>query len=362
MSIVNENNPTSDGEQLFRGASQDEWGALFESAALFERLEPWNWIQPLDFFGVQLADEEIAFVSIMGAGLPHHACFAFYGWQAFRTVGELIRQRRLTIRDLIETKALQLTYVEAGELGPLDLAIATFGGAKIATEPSDQPVAVFREHRPGYMPWLLEGAQVGRFSQILRQTIGVAMRLESDPELLRSGRANTIFVRQCDSAGTWHDQWLEPPAKHMANKPPVPDQDQIEKVAKLPCRPQKVQFDLALSQATVGDPGSRLRTTYLLAAFDSERGDCLGADVILPTDGIDEMWRSVPDRFLALCLHAGTRPREVEVRTDKMMGTLRPLLGELPIKLTFRSELSHYESFLEGMNRVSTTEESESDE
>jgi len=111
-----------------------------------------------------------------------------------------------------------------------------------------------------------------------------------------------------------------------------------------------VQFDLSLTRATVGEKGSRIRTTYLLAAFDSEDGRCIGADVILPTDGIPAMWRSVPDRLLAICLHAGTRPREIEVCSEQMMETLRPLLGKLPIRLTFRRNLPHFQAFIDNMD------------
>ena len=34
------------------------------------------------------------------------------------------------------------------------------------------------------------------------------------------------------------------------------------------------------------------------------------------------------------------------------MSVLRPLLGQLPIKLTLRGSLTHFQTFLEGMNKI----------
>ena len=99
----------------------------------------------------------------------------------------------------------------------------------------------------------------------------------------------------------------------------------------------------------------RLSKTMIQAVWQS-----LGqADVIMPVDGLAAMWRSVPDRFLNLCLHAGSRPREIEVASEQMMETLRPLLGHLPFKLTLRLRLPHFQNFLEEMNTLTHSKEHE---
>ena len=188
-------------------------------------------------------------------------------------------------------------------------------------------------------------------AELLRQAVGVAMRRESDPDLLNPPEPGMIWVRGRSAAGAWREAWLPlPPATALA--PQALDADKLARAAALPCQPSRVEFDLALSRATIGEPGNRLRTTYLLAAVDSESGSCIGADIILPTEGVASMWRSVPNRLLDLCFHIGGRPREIEVASDRMMEALRPLLGRLPLKLTFRGALPHFQTLLEGMGQA----------
>jgi hypothetical protein len=335
-------------EQLLHGTPLAAWRRLVESARLFEQLAPWGWISPSQFIGLRFAaDTPIAFVSIMGAQLPTHCCFAYLGWEALATIQEQMQAQQLSIRDLIETPALQVNFPEASTLDPKDLAI--LAACPLPLDKSTR-APLFRSHRPGFLPWILDTDEVHLMTEILRQTAGVAMRSETDPALLEPPEPGLVLVRSHNAAGAWVEEWLPCPARAEFDRPPVLDVAKLAQVAALRCGPARVQFDLSLTRATVGEKGSRIRTTYLLAAFDSEDGRCIGADVILPTDGIPAMWRSVPDRLLAICLHAGTRPREIEVCSEQMMETLRPLLGKLPIRLTFRRNLPHFQAFIDNMD------------
>jgi hypothetical protein len=340
---------------LIHGTPVAAWRRLIGSARLFEQLAPWGWISASQFFGLQFAaDTPIAFVSIMGAQLPTRSCFAFLGWEALATIQEQMQARMLSIRDLIEAPALQVNFPEVGEIGPDDRAILKACQWPL-TEQGHAPL--FRSHRPGFLPWLLDTDEVRLMTEILRQTAGVAMRIESEPALFEPPEPGQILVRSHNAAGAWVEEWLPCPSRAEYEKPPALDAARLSQVAQLPCSPARVQFDLSLTRATVGEKGSRIRTTYLLAAFDSEDGRCIGADVILPADGIPAMWRSVPDRLLAICLHAGARPREIEVCSEQMMETLRPLLGKLPIRLTFRGSLPHFQAFVDNMDRATRPQE-----
>ena len=95
-----------------------------------------------------------------------------------------------------------------------------------------------------------------------------------------------------------------------------------------------------------------------MAAFDSRNGRCIGADVIMPIDGLATMWRSVPTgSSISACTRACTA--RIEVASEQMMETLRPLLGHLPFKLTLRLRLPHFQNFLEEMNTLTHSKEQE---
>ena len=338
------------------GVSAADWRALCDSARLLQHLAPWTWMEPSRMFGLSLPGSiQIVFVSIMGGGENQKpAVFAYLGWEAFTHIRERMAARNLTIRDLIETPALQLTFVTATDIGDDDRSILACAGLGI---PLPERVPVFRSHRTGYLPWLLNAEEVRTLNAILRQVAGVVMRGETDPDLLTPTNPDLIRVLGPDAAGLWQEEWHPVPPASAFERPAPPDAAKLTHVAALPTSHARIQFDLALSRATVGEAGQRLRTTYLMAAFDSQNGKCIGADVIMPVEGLAAMWRSVPDRFLNLCLHAGSRPCEIEVASEQMMETLRPLLGRLPFKLTLRLRLPHFQAFLEEMNNLKRPEE-----
>ncbi len=335
-----------------------DWRHLCDSASMLQHLEPWKWMAPDRMFGISLPGAgQIAFVSIMGGvGTQNQAVFAFSGWEAFAHIRERMEARILAVRDLIETPALQMSIVDAADTGADDRAILECGGL---ADPLPERVPVFRSHRTGFLPWLLNAFEVRTLAAILRQTAGVAMRCESGTDLLTPPKPDLIRVLGPDAAGHWQEEWHPVPRASEFEHPVPPDPDKLAQVAALPPDPECVQFDLALSGATVGRAGERLRTTYLMAAFDSRNGKCVGADVIMPVEGLAAMWRSVPGRFLDLCIHAGSRPREIEVASGQMMESLRPLLGRLPVKLTLRLRLPHFQAFLEKMNNTRRSEETE---
>lgn len=340
------------------GVPATEWRSLCDSARLLQHLAPWKWMEPSRMFGLSLSDsDQIVFISIMGGGEnQNRAVFAFLGWEAFTHIRRRMADKNLTIRDLIETPALQVTFVDAEDAGDSDRAILECGGMG---NPLPEIVPLFRIHRTGYLPWLLNADEVRTLRTILRQVAGVVMRAESEPELLAPPGPEQIPVFGTDAAGHWRGEWQPVPPASEFDSPVQIDAVKVAQVAALPPGNARIQFDLALSRATVGQAGQPLRTTYLMAAFDSRNGRCIGADVIMPIDGLATMWRSVPDRFLNLCLHAGSRPREIEVASEQMMETLRPLLGHLPFKLTLRLRLPHFQNFLEEMNTLTHSKEQE---
>lgn len=334
------------------------WRELCDSARMLQRLAPWKWMEPDRMFGLSLPGSvQIFFVSIMGGdSASNQAVFAFSGWEAFAHIRERLEARSLTIHDLIETPALQMSLVPEADIADADRSILACVGLD---SPLPERVPVFRSHRTGFLPWLLNAAEARNLTAILRQTAGVAMRCETEPDMLTPPKPDLVRVLGPDADGHWQEVWQAVPRAAEFEHPVPPDSDKLAQVAALPPQPERVQFDLALSSATVGHAGERIRTTYLLAACDSRNGKCVGADVIMPVEGLAAMWRSVPGRFLDLCLHAGGRPREVEVASGQMMEALRPLLGRLPLKLTLRLRLPHFQAFLEKVNSTRRSEEPE---
>lgn len=331
------------------------WKSLVAAADLCRRVAPWNVFSRGEFFGIRPDDHwPIAFVTFLGSKTPaYQTCFAFLGWEAFAAMRSAILAGSLSVRALLETNALHFAIVTGKELSPADHDVLRTAGNW--PEPETGLLPVFRSHCPGFLPWLPNADEAAHMAEICRQIAGVAMRRESSPGLPEPPAPGLVWVRSRNVRGQWVEGWLPiPPGKTPESQV---DAGKLAQVQALPRHQTRMQFDLSMSEATIGNKGSRLRTTYLLAAFDSDDGKCLGADVLVVSEGLQALWLSVPNRLLNLLLHSGSLPREIEVGSIHMMETLRPLLGRLPIKLTLRERLPHFQTFLEGMNKVNSREE-----
>lgn len=335
----------ADTQAVLYGVEVELWQRLCDVADCFKRLAPWRWMSAGDIFGIRLSSSgQIGFVSIAGQGGGLYACSVLLGWSALARLRLALERGGMTMRDLVEIPQLQLCFEDRGRLRPREYALLRKLGRGYRGR---RAWPVFRSHRAGYLPWMLDRDEAGQLAGVVHQALGVALRLEDQPDLLTPPLPGACWVRGQDADGNWHEEWLSPPAEMSV--PVRLDRDKVRAVAALPTAMARVQADLSLTRACIGRGGARPQAAYMLTLLDGESGACLGADLVQALEGAPAMWQSLPDRVLDMLARAGARPREIEVASGELQAALRPLLGALPLKLTRRGRLDRVEAFREGM-------------
>jgi hypothetical protein len=324
------------------------WTLLYDLADRLKKLAPWGWMGAADSFGVRLADsDETGFVTFMANGTDYRACAVFRGWDAWRDA----LAARLSQDEpawMVETPQLQLAYFDRALVTSTEVDVIRALGRRYRGK---QAWPVFRSHRVGYLPWMVDQAEAQWLTGVLRQVYGMAMRVESDPGLLQSRFPDAFLVRVQDRQGAWTDDWqVMPPATNEEISVSI-DLGKIGRLREAQVQPRRLQIDLAITTAVVRSAEEAPpQTAYVLMVVDAETGRIEAGEILHATGGIEAMWASVPDLLLQVFLALGGFPREVEVGTERMANVVRPLTEMLPIRLTRREKLGYLEQAREGLN------------
>jgi len=101
--------------------------------------------------------------------------------------------------------------------------------------------------------------------------------------------------------------------------------------------------------------GERPQLLYVLALVDAATGRAEHVELLQALEGMRAMWRQVPERLVEVWSQQGSCPREVRVRSERMMNLLRPLTEKIPFRLVRCAELPRHDTFLAGMARYLKT-------
>lgn len=339
---------------VLNGVSLAIWGRLYDLADRLKKLAPWRWIGAGDVFGVQLpgADAVWLVTFLSGGDQEYSACTICQGWDAWREL-QALQAREPSDHDttLLEIPHLQVVFtsrafVSAAEKNLLGALGRRYRGRHDWT--------VFRSFQPGYLPWLLAAAEAKPLLAVLHQTLGVALRVEGEPDLLQREPGKVLVrVPPTQAAEAWHEVWRAMPvAPHSIMSRPL-DQAALAALQREPQSGVCLEADLALTGSCMQpEPGARAQTLYALALVEADSGYVYHAELMQALDGLAVMQAHVPEKVLQIWRKHNSYPREVRVRSDRMMNLLRPLAEKLPFRLVRCAELPKLEAFLTGMARM----------
>lgn len=335
--------------ETLNGVSLDHWRRLYDLADRLKSLAPWQWMDEDAFFGVEATGaQEPLLVSFLGGHGDYLACVAYQGWMALRDIQAVQNSEGSTEISEVEIPHLQAIFtsrhfVDEAERHLLRALERRYRGRR------DWPI--FRSFQPGYLPWPLTAAEAAQLTDVLRQALGVALRVEDDPALLRRHEREYLVRVRGAADGAWQDVWRAMP--DVATPELLVGMDAAA-VKALHARRKPgacVEVDLALTSGSLQPaPGARPQSMYALAVVDAETGQAYGVEVMQALEGVAAMWAEVPDRLVKIWGQMEACPRQVEVRSDRMMNVLRPLTELLPFRLTRRDRLPHVVELLGGLN------------
>lgn len=331
--------------------TQQEWVALYEAAAAFKQLAPWEWMYDSDLFGVQNPESgEIGYCSVMG-NLGEHFALGVYrgtaglaGYMRIQS-GEFEPPYNgvLFIQDCIMASYEDRDLLEKEDREQIKQLGLKFRGRNAWP--------LFRSYRPAYMPWFVDAAEARFLTLALQQAAGVAARFRDNEDLLTAPHEGQFLVRVPERKGdalAWHDTWKSAaPLPTMMLDMPQIDEARVERISQqVKTRQGTWDVDMMIMPEAVQD--ERDERPYFPTIFlwvDRQSGMVLPPQMSPPRSYQTELQNSL----LSLVEQAGFAPKEIGVLAQPLATFLEPIAKRLGIKVRVAESLPALENARESL-------------
>ncbi|MBQ7188095.1 MAG: hypothetical protein IJR99_01630 [Kiritimatiellae bacterium] len=319
-----------------------QWLDLYHKINEVAKLTPWEWLRPVDIFGIQpIGREEPIFAWIdkrLLGGLP---CVRFLlGWNAINEMLTRVQSpQKPVVSWLLEIPALEVLFLTNQQQYDYERRLLKQLRKQPPTENECAPV--FRSIRPGFLPWKPDPEERELLSVLLYQTLGVLLRTEQNKELLTSHFPDKMLVIRQREDGTWRDTW-EPVRtyedKGIAVRLPSHFIQQFQQLRLLSQTTVQLDF-LPIPTQFPRYPRKRPPIRNVLILVDTKTEKLSYGPLISGQEGIETMWNQLPCCLLTLFQNLGGCPGSIEVKGERIANFFRALEIYLPFKLVRRTNL-----------------------
>jgi hypothetical protein len=315
-----------------------EWERLYELAVKLKALEPWEWMDEQDIFGVQNPETgEIGFVSIMGMLGEHLAMGVYLGAEGLHGYWEMSDPMTDLERDpfaMFEVPQLQASFEDREMLEKQDRDIIKKLGLKFR---GHQNYPLFRSIKPGFMPYFVQSEEARFLILAMEQTLAMLPRFYDDEYLLPDPDEDLILVRVSEQQNgnlVWRDEIRSVPAPET---PEIVFEIPSNLIAELKNVPQnkdlRLEIDLFYAPMPIGEKGKRLFIPKMLLVTDAKRGLVLDGELIGPEETIAESIALIPQHLIKNLLKLKIRPCEISVRSGVLFEAFKTFTQQINIKL-----------------------------
>ncbi len=319
--------------------TEQEWRALYEAAARYKKLAPWDWMLDRHIFGVRDPESDVVgYCCVMGNAGEHFALGVYLGDEGLRGYTRIQSGEFFDNPDesLFAQHCLMASFEDRELIDKRDYAQIKALGLRFrgaAAWPQ------FRNYTPGYYPWYIDGAEARFLTVALDQSCDVATRFAENPRLLTPRRDGSLLVRVREGEG-WRDALHTPnrnPAPAPSAPPPPVDELRIQRLkgAQLARSGIWETGHFYFPQPTQDEPGERPYFAKTLMFVDGRSGMILAPRLVRP-----EEWRpAYQEQLLELIEQARAIPSELAVRDEETRDLLAPAAQPLGIRLRVAKQL-----------------------
>lgn len=111
------------------------------------------------------------------------------------------------------------------------------------------------------------------------------------------------------------------------------DMEALEYVKQLPRGEHTLEMELSVFPVRIQEKGARPYLPYMLLLVESQSGMSLGNELLVPEPGLVEMWGLVPMKVIHQLARMGLLPREIRVRSFRLLALLQLLEEELDVEV-----------------------------
>ncbi len=343
--------PKEDQKDRENEAPSHEWSALFEAATQFKRLKCWEWMSDSDLFGVQIPETgEIGYCCVMGELGEVFALTVYPGVEGLASYeylqglaqdglsGDLLGpQTLLTTQDCV-----MASFEDRSELHQKDLQLIRSLGMKFRGK---REWPMFRNYRPGYLPWFVTASEVRLLTVTLQQATEVAEQVRENPRVLAPPQDDhdSILLRT-PRDGSWANAWHFLPNYAFPTFVPIINDLRLAhlKKAGFPSMGTWTTDCVALPMPIEEGP----RPYYPLGfpVFRSD-GKALGVELLHPED----IETQLPEAFMKLLERLQLSPESLQVGSERAFVLLEPIAKKLNFSIQRVESLPVLDFFLQGM-------------
>lgn len=333
----------------------ERWRPLYDEAIAFHAQASWNWMSPLRLFAVSdpaSGIEEMALGSIISpdaGGSP--GIVAYLGDWGLTCLRRLLRDQIPPGRlgGLIHQRSLMLGFENSDVLGREDRQVIRDLGLRFRGR---HRWPQFRSYLPGYMPWELDGDEVGFFTTILERARHFAARVQEDPasldapdldesDLEAEHRLGAWLFERKSARSAWTERWqpLDFPAFEKI-EPLEHDEVRIHRLKKA-LRKQPGEWELGLFALDELMDSGQMRPCVVQQVLMAHRetAELYTSDVFMCA----ERSLSLVPAILDGVEEAGVLPTCLVVEDPDLVDQLRPVLKKLGVGIRQGSDLEALE-------------------
>lgn len=327
-------------EKLVNSPSLEEWRQLYDAAAEFKKIAPWNWMWDSDMFAVQNPENgEIGYCCVLGRNREVFGLAVYLGTEGLEgylkaASGEV----RPHNPDALHTnKCLLTTFEDKKYLSKDDLAVIKQLGLQFSGR---NGWTQFQSYQPGYFPWQLTRDEAVYLTICLQQAKEMALRFKEFPDMLEPSEPNHYFTRVAKKEKDilkWEDAWLKSvPLRKIVIMHKTMDENRLEKIRQLD-RQQKMvwEVDFFYAPAYVAEKGRR--PYYPLVFLWVEQYSYFIFSTHITT------LEKYKIEFIEYCLRAFESakiiPGEIQVRKEELLAYLQPLAQKLGFEVRLVKKL-----------------------
>jgi len=321
--------------------SLQEWHMLYRAAIDFWQIQPWNWVNDTDLFGVKNPEnDEIGYCCIVGALGEFVGVVVYLGTEGLESY----------------LKTQMSESPEEDVFGTAKCLVASFEDRKFLQKPDHEVIKklglklrgakswpLFRVYEPGYYPWYLNRPQVFFLTHALQQAADVSLRLKVDRNLLTNSEKVKYLVRIPEQSGPdlhWKDEWLSPaPLERAKDEAPVPDEIRLQRIKKRGLRPAGIwEVDFFQFPAPIQE-GNRPFFPLCLLIVDQASGFVFGTHL----ESKDHHRAEFLNQMLKVIEETAYLPQEIWVKREEVFQLFEVLASRLGLKMKRVKKLKQLE-------------------
>ncbi|MFZ3589757.1 plasmid pRiA4b ORF-3 family protein [Bacillus sp. DJP31] len=326
---INDNLQSLQKAALVNTNQTTSWADLFALSDEFKKLQPWNWLDDDQIFGVKdPLNNEMVYCSVMGAAGQEYGVAAYEGEEGVNFLHKIIRGEGDN-QDVLIQRSIIFSLSDREELSPEDYELIKREGLSYRGK---RQWPQFRSFLPGYYPWHLTDEEATRFIGVLKQVIEVCQQVKEQVSLVPRFTSLEKVPVLVNGQISWKNDVI---SQQSAKEQPLVELLVSEVTLKSMKKNFKkyntpLEIDLFLSTKPAQDqPGERPYFPYILMVVERRNGMIVHTE-FLPRNEIEV---NVQKELLSIIQKLNGIPRELWIQGDEMKRLLLPVTQKLGISL-----------------------------